>query len=465
MMIRILFGTEGWPCGLHEVASQAVRLGLATAVILPFGELFEQRLREFRPHLVGLRIEGGQLATVQDHIATIRRILDTTIVLGGPTATSHPVEVLDATDVDYVFAGDAEIPFTIFLQAATKTNFRDAVTEIPGLAYRWGGRTVVNLPEEDARTGRPVPQVDEETLCVNRLDWSLLENFTEPLDSLYFTGGRGCPGRCTFCARLHGSRLRNKTARQLIDEIRGADRLVREGRLRLNRWNLYENIDDADLRSLFVAWCAVFDEDFFLEKQRALEFLQLWDFYRLGKRYRLSFQTNPCSLLTADGEADSTLFHWISRTKSMIQLGAESFHPELLRRWNKRHTPQQLETVLNALDQTGQDYNVFHLQTDYRTTLDELRESTDLLLRAAKRHRRMRIASSPLTIPLYDTDTRRELEFLGKFRAKSFTDYEMPRPELMNTEVLKLAEQIDEALQEALYLPNREAALQRVGQR
>ena len=31
MTIRILFGTEGWPCGLHEVASQAVRLGLAKA--------------------------------------------------------------------------------------------------------------------------------------------------------------------------------------------------------------------------------------------------------------------------------------------------------------------------------------------------------------------------------------------------------------------------------------------------
>ena len=459
MTIRILFGTTGWPCGLHEVASQVVRLGLAEAMILPLGELFDRTLRDFRPHLVGLRIEGGQSEAVRESIAAIRRRIDTTIVLGGPTATSHPVEVLETTDADYVFAGDAEIPLTKFLQAAQSTNLRDLATEIPGLAYRWGEHTVVNLPKEDLCNGREVPQVDEETLRTNRLNWSLLEGFTQPLDSLYFTGGRGCPGRCTFCARLHGSRVRTKTARQLIDEIRDADRLVREGRLKLNRWNLYAETEDAARQSSVVAWCAVFDEDFFLDKKRAVEFLQLWDFYRLGERYRLNFQTNPCSLLDRTDEADRAIFHWISRTKSMIQLGAESFHPALLRRWNKRHTTEQLETVLTALDATGQDYNVFHLQTDYRTTLDELLESSDLLLRATKRHQRMRIASSPLTIPLYDTDIRRELEYTGKFRAKDFTAYETPCPELLSPDVLELAERLDEALQGALHLPSRAEAL------
>jgi hypothetical protein len=141
-------------------------------------------------------------------------------------------------------------------------------------------------------------------------------------------------------------------------------------------------------------------------------------------------------------------------------LGAESFHPELLRRWNKRHTPEQLETVLDALEKTGQDYNIFHILTDYHSTLSELREATQLLLYSARRHRRMRIASAPFMIPLYHTDLRRELDFLGRLKITHFTDYEIPHPEWMNPLVAHWADKIDEVLQETLYPQRRNTALE-----
>ena len=296
----------------------------------------------------------------------------------------------------------------------------------------------------------------------NRLDWTLLENFRRETDSLFFTGGRGCPGACTFCAKLHGQSVRVKPAEQLLAEIEDADVLVGEGRLSVTQWELFKHTDDPELRSRRVAWAAVYDEDFFLDRRRAVAFFALWDRSPLRDRYRLSFQTNPCSLLGSGGRPDGELFAWIDRLKPMIQLGAESFHKEVLSRWHKRHDVAQLSVVLDALDRTGQDYTVFQLLTDYQTTPHEFVESLRRLILAAYEHRRMRIASTAFTIPLYDSLERRMLEYSGRFDAglvRHFTDYERAQPGWMNPLVADLADRADAELHWTLFPEQREGAL------
>ena len=97
----------------------------------------------------------------------------------------------------------------------------------------------------------------------------------------------------------------------------------------------------------------------------------------------------------------------------MIQLGAETFNPDLLTRWHKRHDIHQLNTVLDALDRTRQDYTVLQLLTDQETTVEELVETLRRLILNGYQRRRMRIASTAYTIPLYDTDARRRMEYGG----------------------------------------------------
>ena len=162
-----------------------------------------------------------------------------------------------------------------------------------------------------------------------------------------------------------------------------------------------------------MAWAAIYDEDFFLDRRRAVEFFRLWDASPLQERYRISVQTNPCSLLDSDRRPRAELFHWIDRVKPMIQLGAESFHADLLRRWHKRHTVEQLRAALDALDLTRQDYSVFILLTDFQSTPEEVIETLRQLVVEAFSRRWMRIASSAMTIPLYDSDTRKLLEYGG----------------------------------------------------
>lgn len=465
---RVLFGANGWPCGVHELASHVVRSGLAEARIYQLeddglGENFIRELDRFCPNIIGFRLEGGQFDRVCGLIRQVHKFSDATIILGGPTATSHPIEVLKESGADFVFAGDAEEPFAEFLRQIQFDGTLPRPEAVAGLAW-----VPLHPAQQTAQSGtsrqvepkfNPCWEIDERTLRENRLDWSILYGFDRPMDSLYLTGGRGCPGRCTFCARLHGTTVRTKTASQVIEEIRGADALVRQGRLRLTTWPLYGATDRSDWQTRQVAWCSVFDEDFFLDKKRALEFLQQFEFHGLTQRYRLSFQTNPRSLLDASGRADPELFYWIARLKAMIQLGAESFHADLLRRWQKRHSLEQLETVLDALDKTGQDYNVFQILTDFDSTLTETREAVRLLIKAARKHPAMRIASTAFMIPLFDCQIRRDLEIAGRIQAGHFTDYERPQPDWMNQELVEFAEQIDEVLQDALYPEKREEAL------
>jgi hypothetical protein len=193
-----------------------------------------------------------------------------------------------------------------------------------------------------------------------------------------------------------------------------------------------------------------------------VEFFRLWEASPLQERYRISVQTNPCSLLDSGGRPRGKLFHWIDRVKPMIQLGAESFHAELLRRWHKRHTVEQLRAALDALDLTRQDYSVFILLTDYQSTPVEVIETLRLLVLDAFSRRRMRIASSAMTIPLYDSDTRKLLEY-GRLPAgvqvRHFTDYEKPQPGWLDPLAAELADAADAELRFALNLPQRDGAL------
>jgi len=499
------------------------------------GGAFVERLIQFRPHVIGFRLEGGDQDQVAGFIRACRLFSNAEVVLGGPTATSHPSEVLEDLGADYVFAGEAEETFAQFLRAARTPNSRDLAAEIPGLAYRYGGRifhntlpsdgygrTAANGTESQRETarlfgfslpsgpdrGRPIPagglaghtegvyplgQAVEEgggfdsALCAaaeevgamqsrvrptvssalleaNRLDWSLLEGFDRPMKSLFFTGSRGCPGGCSFCAKLHGNRVRWKSARRLLEEIQQADAWVQSGKLKVERWPLFAYTDRPDLQELQVAWAAVYDEDFFLLRDRAIEFFQLWETSDLRRRYRLSFQTNPRSLLERTGRVDGELLAWIDRLKPMIQLGGESFHPELLARWRKRHTVAQLEQAADALESTRQDYTVFILLSDFDAPAEEVVDAVWLLCRAALRRPRMRIASSPFTIPLYDSQTRRDLEYRGLLppgRVRNYREYERPQPGWMDPWAAQLADRADAELHFAMQPAYRDAALVR----
>ena len=117
--------------------------------LMVVGGQFVRKLIDFSPHVVGFRIEGGGFEQVCEFVRAVRLFSDAEVVLGGPTATSHPCEVLGDCGADYVFAGEAEESFCQFLRLAHRRHSKDRQPEIPGLAYTYGGRRYHNTLPRD----------------------------------------------------------------------------------------------------------------------------------------------------------------------------------------------------------------------------------------------------------------------------------------------------------------------------
>jgi len=251
----------------HDIAQKAIAAAGAT---------FVEYLINFRPHVVGFRFEGWDIEALRRLVELVRHVSSAEVIVGGPTASGHPLDVLRESGADYVFTGEAEETLCQFLELARRPNSKDHAAEIPGLVYRYGGRIFQNAMPVDGYGLAAVPfnrpVVAGDIIRANRPDWSLLRGFADNFQGLYLTGGRGCPGECTFCDRLHGQQLRTKTAGQLLAEIEDVDRIIGEWDIDVQRQPLFAHVDNPALRERLVTWASIYDEDFFLDKAAASSF-------------------------------------------------------------------------------------------------------------------------------------------------------------------------------------------------
>ena len=264
-LARVLFGCAGWPSGIMELASWAGQRRLARVVVCQMrpggvrrldtdragsflstvrrfaqrpdmvrrffradgtlappveriihatGTRFIGRLIEFDPHVVGFRVEGGDFDDVKQYIRAVRLFSNAEIVLGGPTPTSHPKEVLESSRADYVFAGEAEEPFALFLELARRHNSKDLQADIPGLAFRHGDQVYHNTLPADGyeRTALDVasesdtcrlrqlrnalrPEAPAELIAANRLGLVAAERLRARVRQSVLHGRARLPGR------------------------------------------------------------------------------------------------------------------------------------------------------------------------------------------------------------------------------------------------------------------------------
>ncbi len=134
-----------------------------------------------------------------------------TLVLGGVHPTVLPEEVLACPSVDYVVRGEGEQTFLELVQGR-------APEKIDGLSYRRDGAVVHNreralLPDLDS-----LPPPAYHLLPMDRYYPS--QGAYRRLPALSMMATRGCGARCTFCYRMFGNRVRVRSARHLIEELR-----------------------------------------------------------------------------------------------------------------------------------------------------------------------------------------------------------------------------------------------------
>jgi len=138
---------------------------------------------------------------------------DVITIMGGPHATVDVDTFLDASAIDYVIGGEAEDTFVDFVRGVDRG--RDAVKDIPGMAFDW---------PDGKRQSNPQPPLIKDLDRIPFPAWDML-----PFDRyaamnkerlFYIFTSRGCPFRCVFCQKeLTGRGFRTRTVENILDEL------------------------------------------------------------------------------------------------------------------------------------------------------------------------------------------------------------------------------------------------------
>jgi radical SAM superfamily enzyme YgiQ (UPF0313 family) len=189
----------------------------------------DQYIRDRNIRIAGI---GCMTCELPEAVAEARRLKEVHpgihIVFGGAHPSAAPEECLDSGVVDYVIAGEGEVPLTGLMSALEKE--RDPKS-IPGIWTMKAGQVSGNgasIPPEVEKL--PMPAYD--MLSLNRyfqLDspW----HFPKSKKAVQYVSSRGCPYHCSYCHTIHGKKYRGISALKVVDQIeelagRGVEELM-----------------------------------------------------------------------------------------------------------------------------------------------------------------------------------------------------------------------------------------------
>jgi anaerobic magnesium-protoporphyrin IX monomethyl ester cyclase len=212
-----------WDCTLDRLSPQSSK--------------FAEKLKDIAPDVVGISFWSSNADSNYKTCDTIRRILpDTTIVFGGPHATSYGRYEIEKDNADFVIAGEAELSFPLLLDAI-ENNAKKVLSSIPGLIYRNDSGGVEINPVKFVYDLDSLGNVDYELLRLTDYHkagygYSGQAVLHPNLPSALIITTRGCPYRCRFCSApmISGKKIRTHSPLYLAKMI---EKLYKEFNVRI----------------------------------------------------------------------------------------------------------------------------------------------------------------------------------------------------------------------------------------
>jgi magnesium-protoporphyrin IX monomethyl ester (oxidative) cyclase len=203
------------------IAATFQKNGETVTVGMPF-EQIKREIQNRKPDIVG--ISGPFTCQIENSIkvSNLSKEVNPNIltVMGGPHVTLVPKEFLEeAKDVDIAVTGEGEYAM---IEIAQAFEGKKQLNEVLGIAYRQGGKVMVNPP-------RPLIE-DLDALPYPAYDLVNMEQYLNPEKIGYrsfqdraisMITSRGCPFNCCFCAvHLHmGQVFRAHSAEYVLNHI------------------------------------------------------------------------------------------------------------------------------------------------------------------------------------------------------------------------------------------------------
>jgi anaerobic magnesium-protoporphyrin IX monomethyl ester cyclase len=251
------------------------------------------------------------------------------ITVGGPFVTALPLETVRYyRDIDTAVIGEGE---ETFMELLAYLDAGRPVAGIPGIAWR-NGQEITIEPRR--------PRIND------------LDGLASPFD--YFSSNivmtsRGCPGNCSFCGSFTtwGRKLRFHSAESTLDTFKKA------------------------LATLPVPYLAIKDDTFTAHRQRAIAICDAIIESKLN--FLWSCDTRVDYL-------DDELLRKMRLTGcQMISLGVESGSPDILKRMNKKTTPEMVLEATRMAKKYGMFVRYYMILINRGETPETIRQSIDLI--------------------------------------------------------------------------------------
>jgi anaerobic magnesium-protoporphyrin IX monomethyl ester cyclase len=179
---------------------------------MPSFHVFDDRLRDFQPDVIGVTVNTFVWWSAHDLIERIRKILPSVLIIGGgPHMWLMPEETLKNSEFDVIVQGEGE---KTFVELLTRYQEGSGFEGINGILYKDNGRIKMNMPKEIEYDPDMFPFPDRTGFNINQYR-PPANRFTST--AIVFTG-RGCPHNCTFCNNRDKA-YRMRRAEYVVDEI------------------------------------------------------------------------------------------------------------------------------------------------------------------------------------------------------------------------------------------------------
>jgi radical SAM superfamily enzyme YgiQ (UPF0313 family) len=319
-----------------SIAAQTLRAGIPTKLLnlsaFPW-PMVERTVRAVQADIFGLSCFTANRRGVAHVAACIRACHPHAhIVVGGPHVTAMPLEVLERwPHVDTVVLGEGE---ETLRELVARLQATQSACDLPGAAYRVDGRPTLGPPRARLR------------------DLDVLASPHAHFDTHLLMTSRGCPGRCTFCAKntVWGQAYRTHSVEYVLDSLEAA-------------------VARLPLKMLMVK-----DDTFTANCKRALQVCE-------GMRRRQLRVLWSCDTRADALNADVLRAMRLAGCER-LSLGVESGAPVVLRNIRKNVTPDDVLRVTRLAKQVGLRVRFYMMLGNRGETEETFRESLALVQRA-----------------------------------------------------------------------------------
>lgn len=274
-------------------------------------------LKTFDPLITGVTSATPNHWIACEIIKKIKQEVGCFIVSGGPHPTVQPEEVLQETaEIDFVIRYEGEFSM---LELINKIRLNDTnFAEIDGLSFRSGNGIIEithNKDRELIEDLNELPRQSYHLLPYEKYTHSVPRKGIKKMAAILTS--RGCPNNCSFCFRMFGRTVRNRSIESVLDEIEYA------------------------IKELGVEWVTFYDDTFTVDKNRAIQVFR-------GMRDR-GIKVDFQCFVRANTINDELMQEMIASGCKIVSLGIESGNDEILKGVKKGTNVEMIRGAMNLI--------------------------------------------------------------------------------------------------------------------